>query len=449
MNVKDLLLLGLKGMSERRLRTGLTVLSVVVGVTAIVALISLTSGVSTSISQTLNKIGPTTIFLTPSGTGILTEADVAEIASFPNVSSVVPMLRFGADINVGGQTQAVTIYGVDNSSINSTIGGVDLYSGTTYNGTLGPYALVGHDVAFPNTGQVLPSISVNQPIYLSIPTKSGARSVTLLPVGILNAYGSAFFVSPDSSIFVPLQEAESLAGRTSYNMIVVKASNTSSVAALDTLLSDVYNGKASIISVQQLTSTVSSVIGSISLLLGGIASISLLVAGISILSIMMVSVTERTHEIGILKSIGFRRKDVMFLFLSEAVIIGVLGGVLGTVLGSGAAYALPVLLSGASSPGTGSGAPSGAVSTGSGTRASGGGGNEVFVTGSGNGAQGQTAGSAPASSSSSGLSSFAPDISPGLVGIAIFMAVVVSVAASLYPAWKASRIDPIRALRSE
>lgn len=439
-------------MSERKVRTGLTVLCVMIGVTAIVALISLTSGISNSISAELSKIGPTTLFVMPAAPGtIFTGEDVAEISSFPNVSSIVPMLKFSASMMVSGQNESVTVYGIDNSSISNTIGGLSLYAGTTYNGTGGPAALVGYDVAFPNTGQTVPSITPDEPIYLKIFQRSGTKSATLVPIGILNAYGSSFFVSPDGSVFVPLQEAESLLNRYSYNLLVVKATNTSTVSSLDTLLSDVYNKKATVISVQQLTSTVSSVIGSISLLLAGIASISLLVAGISILSIMMVSVNERIHEIGILKSIGFRQSDIMLLFLSEAVIIGLIGGMLGSALGAGASYILPGILSSAGNiraipparHGTGANMPV----------VSGLGGSPVSATPDGDKAVFGQGGNAhvttSTSSGSSPGSSYKPSINLAVIGSAVLLAVIVSVISSLYPAWKASRIDPIRALRTE
>ncbi len=443
MNLKNLFMLGLKGMEERKFRAALTILSVVIGVAAIVALISMTAGISQSISQSLNKIGPTTLFISPSQSTILTGADVAEIESFPNVSSVVPMIRFSANITVSGKSDTVTVLGVDSASLESVIGSVSLYEGTTYNETGGPTAVVGHSIAFPNTGQTEPSLQVAQPIYLSIPGRSGTKSATLVPVGILDPYGTSFFVSPDSSIFIPLQEAESLLGRYSYNMLVVKATNTSTVASLDYLLGNVYNGRADVLSVEQLTSTVASITGSLGLLLGGIAGISLLVAGISILSIMMVSVTERTHEIGILKSIGFRRKDVMFLFLSEAVIIGFVGGILGSALGSAGSYALLALLS------SGSHTPTAGTTGASGAQSFGGGGVQRGGTGSGVYTSRGSAGGSSFGAAPSGGFSFKPSVSPTVIGIAILLAVVVSTLSSLYPAWKASKIDPIRALRSE
>lgn len=452
MRIRDTIDLGIKGISQRKVRTALTVLTVVIGVAAIVALVSLVAGLSASVSKSLQSIGPSSLYLTPRGKTIFTAADVAEIESFPNVSTVIPVLTASANITVGGDQITTTIVGVDNKSLAGAIGSVNLYSGTTYNETTTPLAVVGYDVAFPNSGQTVPSITLNQPIFLTAHSSAGTKTLTLVPVGILNAYGSSAFISPDSSIFVPLQAAESLANKYSYSALIVKANSTAEVPALDALLTNVYGSSAGIISVEQIASTVASITGSISLLLGAIAGVSLLVAGISILSIMMVSVTERTKEIGILKAIGFRKRDVLALFLTEAVVIGVLGGVVGVLVGGASSFALPKLLSAGSStssPGTTTASSSslggggGASRSGGFSGGGGGGSGAVFVSGSGGG------GGAASSSSSSATSSFTPVISLSTVILAILIAVIVSVAASLYPAWRAASVDPIAALRSE
>lgn len=428
MKISDVIGLGIKGMSERKLRTGLTTLSVMIGVAAIVALISLVSGISASISSSLNSIGPSTIYLTPKGSAIFTPADVAEIESFPNVSMVIPMLRFSTNITTNGQSTIATVFGVSNASVASAIGGIHMYYGNLFSNGQLPEALIGYNIAFPTATQMQPSIMLNEPIYLNEQSADGSKTITLVPVGILQAYGSSLFVSPDTSIFISLPEAESMTNKYSYNVLLVQATNTSTANGVDVLLNDIYGSKASIISVQELASTVASITGSLSLLLGAIAGISLIVAGISILSIMMVSVSERTHEIGILKSIGFKRNDILLLFLSEALIIGILGGVLGIGLGAGVSYAIPSAFSGGSHGTTAStSAPA------RGGSAFGGGASSSSHTGS----------------SGPSTLSFTPVISPTLIIMALLVAVLVSTLASLYPAWKASVVDPIKALRSE
>ena len=126
MKLNDVVKLGIKGISERKVRTALTVLTVVIGIAAIVSLVSLVSGISASISKSLESIGPTTLFLVPGRSTIFTGADVAEIESFPNVSSVVPGITLSANITENGQQTAVTLIGINNYSLSDAIGGVNL-----------------------------------------------------------------------------------------------------------------------------------------------------------------------------------------------------------------------------------------------------------------------------------------------------------------------------------
>ena len=428
MKLQDIVGLGVKGISERRVRTALTVLTVVIGIAAIVSLVSLVAGITASITNALQSIGPTSLFVIPSRATVLTAADVAEIEAFPNVSSVIPAIEISANATINGKQVTATIVGINNYSVTDAIGSINLYSGSMYNQTVLPLAVVGHDIAFPTTSQTSPSVNLNQPLYLTLNTRSGVKSVTVVPIGILNPYGSSS-LSPDSAIFMPLGAVESITNQYSFSALIVKASSSAAVTPLDNLLTEVYGSSATVLSVQQIAATVASITGSLALLLGSIAGVSLIVAGISILSIMMVSVTERTKEIGILKAIGFKKRDILALFLTEAVIIGFLGGVIGVVVGGGGAYALPALLSGAShSSGSGAGAASdrgqAAISSGGAT----------FSSGAG---------------SSTGSISLSPIISPGTVIVAIIIALIVSILASLYPAFKAASVDPIVALRSE
>ncbi len=453
MKLKDVAWLGIKGISERKTRTALTVLTVVIGVAAIVALISLVSGVSLSVSKSLESIGPSTLFLTPKGSTLLTAAQVAEIEGFPYVSTVIPIIEASGNVTVSGQSESVTIVGINNYSIIQAIGSLNFYEGTLYNQSTLPVGVVGYDIAFPTTTQNSSSVTVGQPLYVTLRSAGiggASKTAAIIPVGILNSYGSAFFVSPDSSVFVPLTEAEALTGRQSYSALLVIANSTSQVSSLDTLLTDVLGSSVSVTSVQALASTVSSIIGSISLLLGSVAGVSLLVAGISILSIMMVSVTERTKEIGTLKALGFKKSDILTLFLTEAVVIGFAGGVIGVAVGGGGAYALGVVLSHASTSSTApstSGASGFGTSSGAGARGSGG-----FSGGAPSGSGGAVfvgSGSGASSSSSSSSASITPNVSIETVILAIVVAVLVSVISSLYPAWKAASVDPITALRTE
>jgi ABC-type antimicrobial peptide transport system permease subunit len=192
--------------------------------------------------------------------------------------------------------------------------------------------------------------------------------------------------------------------------MLVKALSVDSVQIVTTSLTSIYGNSLQVQSIQQISQTVSQIIGQFSILLGTVAAISLSVASLGIMNIMLVSVYERMREIGILKSVGFKDRDILSMFLSEAVMIGFLGGFIGLLAGYGLSNLLPVLVTSLFRPG-GSGGQIGFVQL------------QSF--------------------------SYNPVISPEIVTLALAVAIVVSIVAGMYPAWRASKMEPIKALKSE
>jgi ABC-type antimicrobial peptide transport system permease subunit len=233
-----------------------------------------------------------------------------------------------------------------------------------------------------------------------------------------------------------LQEAEELLHKSSYSTVIVKAKNLTDVTPLATQLTDIYGSSARILTTQQLLQETSSIIGSITLLLGVVAGISLLVAAIGIMNIMLIAVYERTHEIGIMKSLGFKRSHILLIFLTQAMIIGLVGGVSGIVVGAGASYSLSAIFASASASSNSTATSSSSAPTARGGGFGGGGGAGGF------GFVGSTSSSSAASSFS-----YSPVFTPETVVLALLVAVVVSVIAGMYPAWRASKMEPIDALR--
>jgi putative ABC transport system permease protein len=145
-------------------------------------------------------------------------------------------------------------------------------------------------------------------------------------VGILAQYGSTPFVSPDSSIVIPLDELMKILNRRSYGMLIVKASDAATVNDLSNTLNTIYRNNVQILTVQQLSETVSTIIGQFGIFLASIAGVSLSVAGLGTMNIMMITVLERTREIGIMKAIGFKNIDILLLYIVESSLIGIIGG---------------------------------------------------------------------------------------------------------------------------
>lgn len=432
MNIQDVLMLSFKDLKEKKVRTALTIVMVVIGVAAIVALVSLTAGIGASISKELSALGPTSILVTSTGPSSgFTAATAAEMQSLPNVNTTIPLVEGAATLRSGSENTTATIIGISPKDLAAFLGTVNLYQGSVYPDSVSPESVVGYDLAFPSSSGGAQDLLVGQPVELTV-TGSGGSSVTVPVVGIFQAYGASI-ISVDSAVVMSLSAAETLLHRTSYTTILVKATNTSTVSGVANTITAIYGSSARVLTTQQLAQTAASIISSISTLLVLIAGISLLVAAIGIMNIMLISVYERIHEIGIMKSVGFKNRDILTIFIIQALIIGIFGGIAGIAAGGGGAYLLGAVVSRASSSSTG--APTAAAPSGfrgGGTPAAGGG--AVFIGGGGG---------APSSASFS----FAPVISVETVLVAMLVAIIVSVMAGAYPAWKASRLQPIDALR--
>ncbi len=426
MNFRDIFWLGYKDLKEKKVRTALTIVMVVIGVASIVALISLTQGISASISSALGSLGPTSILISaPAG---FSAVDVDRLSTLPNVSSVVPIVIGSVNVYANGQNTSATLIGVTPQDLQLLTNNASLLQGTLYQDTPTPASVLGHSISFPSTlGGSQQNVQVGQPVTIKLSGRNHA-SYTLPVSGVLQPVGTSL-LPIDTSVMVSISEAQLLLNRPSYSLIIVEAKNISSVAPLAALLGDIYGNSATITTTQQILQTVSSIIGTISLFLGVVAGISLIVAAIGIMNVMLIAVYERTHEIGIMKSLGFRSNHILSIFMMQALIIGALGGIFGIALGAGASYGLAALSHG------GSASPS---STPTQTSRGGGG---VFIGGGGGGGS--------SSSSGSGFSSlsYSPVFSIATIIEALAVAIIVSLIAGVYPAWRASKMQPIDALR--
>ena len=224
-------------------------------------------------------------------------------------------------------------------------------------------------------------------------------------VGVLNEIGGFGIGGPsDTGVYIPIEKAESFFNTTQCGMIVVKLTNSdnATITAVSKAITSHFSDQVSVISSTAVLSLLSTIFGTIQLFLGGIAAISLLVAGIGIMNIMIVSLIERTREIGILKALGMKSRTVLTIFLGESVIIGLIGAVIGIVSGWVLAIVTARVL--------GSG---GFI----------GGGSAAFT--------------------------ITPLLTPDVIIGALGFGVGVSVIFALYPAWRASRLKPVEALRYE
>ena len=215
----------------------------------------------------------------------------------------------------------------------------------------------------------------------------------------------------DTGFYIPTQTAIDLLESDEAQAFILKLDSDDSelIEAVTADIDLLFDGEATVTSLISILEIVNTMLGTVEVLLGGIAAISLLVAGVGIMNIMIVSLMERTREIGILKALGAKGRTVLGVFLSEALLIGIIGGVTGIIAGGLIANIFSGMMSGFGGVGMGGG-----------------------INGIG-----------------SMFGAITHIVTPELMLTAMFYGVLVSVVFGLYPAWRASKLDPVDALRKD
>lgn len=267
MRIGDVFWLSYKDLGEKKIRTALTVLMVMIGVASIIALVSQTAGISASIQNQLQSLGPTSIILTSTRSSGFTIADTSALSGLPNVSTVIPLVTGSATLVANNQNFSVTLIGISPQNLQLLLGNFSFYEGSVYEDSIAPSTVVGYNIAFPSTSAGVQNVQPGSAATLRITGFGGASSYTVPIVGILPKYGSSIIGNIDSSAIVSLQAAEALLHRSSFSMVLVKASSTGSVTQLSDTLTQIYGNNARVMNIQTLAQTASSIIGSITLLL--------------------------------------------------------------------------------------------------------------------------------------------------------------------------------------
>jgi len=413
MNVAESMRVALRALAANKLRSILTMLGIVIGVAAVITLMAAGQGVQVYITEQFQGIGTNLLFIIPGtfeGGGPpdarraarpLTMADVQALSDpfrVPDVIRLAPELDRSATVVARGRQTVTTVQGVtpDFALVRKWFPVVGEFISLQDLDGRARVAVLGQTVVknlFPdNPYPVGETVRIND--------------VPFQVAGVMEEKGGTF-ADQDDVVFVPLTTAQArlfsartTGGEYRVSFILAEAVSEDRMAAaaeqIRWVLRERHNiafedeDDFTVLSQADLIQTFGAITGVITTFLGAIAGISLLVGGIGIMNIMLVSVTERTREIGLRKAVGAKRRDILWQFLIEAVTLAVVGGLIGIAIGIVGAQLVSSL-----------------------------------------------------------VEDFHSVITPGAVLLATTVSALVGLASGLYPAWRASRLNPIEALRYE
>jgi putative ABC transport system permease protein len=254
-----------------------------------------------------------------------TDADVGALSTISGVVSAVPIATARGVVRIPGSADRlpVTVYGVDPALLTQLLPPTALYDGQMVVGS--GTALVGYYVAFDrSTGQQ--RITLGTPLSLTV----GRRSATVVASGIL-ATGALGFVDTARGFVTDLASFRQLTGITTYNTVVLTLEDSSKIDAVANEIRSNFPN-VDVISPQAILQTINSFLTSFQLFLGLIAGVSTLITALWLYDTMSINVVQRTKEIGVLRSLGFKKRHIMAMFLGEALMIAIIGVVIGAVL---------------------------------------------------------------------------------------------------------------------
>lgn len=341
----------LEGLRANRMRSLLSMLGIVIGIAAVVAIVAITQGAQQRVSQEIQSLGTNLITVFPgtrggfAGRRAETRTDVFTVedgqlirSKAPAVARVVPEVRSTLLLKHKDNNTQITVYGITPEyeevlNFHAQTGRFILQRDLE---TFNTVIVLGQEVVedlFEGESPIGKDIMVN-------PANAPLQKHKFTVVGVMEPKGQVMFMNFDEQAFIPLTSAQKRILNTKYvNSLYAQAEDEESMddalAQIDAVLYQKFQDETeyTITSQQEILSTMQNVMGIFTIMLAGIAGVSLLVGGIGIMNIMLVSVTERTREIGIRMAVGAKKADILWQFLWESVLLCLIGGAIGVAVG--------------------------------------------------------------------------------------------------------------------
>lgn len=333
MNFSQAIRLALGGILGNKMRSFLTMLGVIIGVSTVIILVSVGQGSTQQVTSQIEQMGSNLISVSIMGRGQvkgLSYQEAMNLGDRNGVSGVAPIISGSVTVKYGSKTADTSVEGAN-----------DQYAQVRNHKTSRGRSILPVDIEY-RQKIVLLGTEVSKTLFgFTDPLGQFVKinGVNFKVVGLLEEKGSSSMGSSDDKVVIPITTAMRLLSDTQVRSISLQAKSKDDVdmvvRQLESTLLRKFKDEDNyrVFNQAEMLSTVSQVTGTLTMMLGGIAGVSLLVGGIGIMNIMLVSVTERTREIGIRKAIGAKRKDILRQFLVEAIVISSMGGILGILLG--------------------------------------------------------------------------------------------------------------------
>lgn len=333
MKIINIIKIAFKNIKSNKLRSGLTMLGLIIGIASVIVLVGIGTGATTSVTDSVQSLGTDILTLTINSSDTSLEyEDVDELLQISNVEQIAPYKNISATTSRKTTTASRgNILATNDNYLDIT--NVELAKGRRISlidiENSSKVCILGDEIASTLFGLVSP---IGQTIKLD------GDNYTV--IGVLTEQGSSMGNNIDNMILIPITTAQYFDEDTGINSVYVKVKDEDKIEMTETLLGNYIREKLlissdyySVSSQSSMLEAMDSISNTLTLLLGGIASISLIVGGIGVMNVMLVSVTERTKEIGIRKSLGARKRDILMQFLIEALVLSLLGGMIGVILG--------------------------------------------------------------------------------------------------------------------